>query len=121
MKKTNVLLLLGLFSMLTACFMPVVSRWNPDLYNSYTTIQAWQKRDTVGHTNVEQRKKDFFECGVRKFFGGRLDLNTQYPEMTDKQADVRRKNIERCIKLKGYIYIGREKCTKNGKPTGKCN
>ncbi len=121
MRKTNILLFLGLFSILTACFMPVVPSRDPDVYNDYKVIQAWQKHDAVGRTDVEQRKKDFKECGVRKFFGGRLDLNTQYPEMTDKQADERRDKIEKCIKLKGYFYIGKERCTRNGKPTGKCN
>ncbi len=121
MRKTNILLLLGLFSILTACFMPVVPSRDPDVYNDYKVIQAWQKHDTVGRTDVEQRKKDVFACGVKKLMGGGLDLAVRYPGMNTEQVIARMRRISNCMKSKGYVYIGKEKCTKNGKPTGKCN
>ncbi len=102
--------------------MPVVGGMgDPDILNGYTTIQSIQKPETIGYTDVEQRKKDVLACGVRNFMGGRLDHNVQYPGMDTKQVIERSRKIDRCIKSKGYIFIGQINCTKNGKPTGKCN
>lgn len=111
-----------LLFVLTACIpIRVISKYNPDTYNGYKLIQGYQKADTVGHTDVIKRESDMLACGVRNLMGGNLDLNTQYPDMTDSQVWPRHKKIDNCMKSKGYIIIGKKKCTNKGKPTGLCN
>ncbi len=119
----RILLLLPLTLVLMSCIMPVVSRWNPDVYNKYTVIHTWQKPNTIGHTDAVQRKKDFFECGVKNFREGVLDLNVVYPGETSDQATQRSNRIIACIESKGYISVVAqpEHCTKNGVDLGKCN
>lgn len=78
-----------------------------------TTIQEYQKPETIGHTDVEQRKKDFFACGVRDYSHGNLDFTTCYEDMAcygrksdDSDAiEVRSQKIRDCIKKKGYRHI----------------
>lgn len=111
-----------IFVLLTGCLpIRVIPKYNPDVYNHFKTIQAIQKRDTIGHTDVRQREVDLYACGVRNLFDGNLDLNTQYPEMTDTQMDDRRNSIYTCIESKGYIIRDPINCTVKGKPNGFCN
>lgn len=120
MKKSISLLVMAII--LSSCVpIRVVSKWSPDVYNGYKVIQGFQKKDTIGHTDVEQRKQDLIDCGVINFFGGTLDLNNVYPNMTDKQLDERRERIYDCMEAKGYIFTSSINCTNNGVPTGLCN
>ncbi|TDB28233.1 hypothetical protein ATCM_11520 [Stenotrophomonas sp. ATCM1_4] len=108
----------GLGFSLTAC---VVSRWNPDVYNGYKAIQAYQKIETIGRTDSIQRKRDAFECGVMNYNEGNLDGNVVYPGMTTQQVMERRIRIGNCMKSKGYAIRSPEDCTNRGRPTGFCN
>lgn len=115
-------ILIFLSSLLVGCIpIRVIPKYNPDVYNDYKVIQAYQKKETIGHTDIKQREADLYACGVRNLFGGTLDLNTQYPEMTDSQVTERRISIDSCMKSKGYIINSRVHCTAKGKPTGFCN
>lgn len=99
----------------------VVPKYDPDVYNNYTVIQGYQKKDSIGHTDVKQREKDVLDCGVRNLDNGTLDLSVVYPSMSIEQVKVRQKSINNCMKLKNYIIINTYNCTKNGKPVGICN
>ncbi len=62
-------------------------------------VQKWQKKETIGHTNTEQRRKDFQDCGVKQYKNGVLDLNVRY----DGMSSIDRANkIEACMIEKGY-------------------
>lgn len=89
--------------------------------NKYKVIQGFQKKDSVGSTDIKQRERDLLNCGVKNFFGGTLDLNTEYPGMTDKQVDQRRNYIYQCMKSKSHVIINTEDCIQKGKSTGLCN
>lgn len=118
MRVAFVLIVVGLSSLLAAC---VVTGWNPDVSNGYKAIQAYQKSEVVGHTDVVQRKKDVFDCGVLNYNEGNLDGAAQYPGMTVQQVMERRVNIDNCMKSKGYIIRSPIDCTNKGRPTGFCN
>lgn len=88
-----------------------------------TEIQSWQKQDSIGYTDPEQRWKDFQQCGVKKYLNGTLDLNVQYDGMTDKDVTERYQKIATCMKNKGYIALKTSECIDFDKKrlTGKCN
>ncbi len=120
--KSKKILLLSIIIMLNACIpIRVVSKWDPDTYNEYSVIQAWQKKGTIGHTDIKQREQDLRDCGVRNFFDGNLDLSVSYLGMTTQQVIERRKRISQCIKSKDYIFYDTTHCTKNGKSLEICN
>lgn len=114
-------ILMSTLILLNGCIPRVVSKWDPDVYNGYTVIQGIQKVDTIGHTDVQQREADVLACGVKKLFGGTLDLSVRYPGMTTTQVKERMHRIYDCMKAKGYIIKTPTKCTEDGKPTGFCN
>lgn len=139
MKKN--ILLMSLLVLLSSCYYdPQTGCWHhPDNVTcperpEVTTIQEYQKPETIGHTDVEQRKKDFFACGVKNYFNGNLDFNTCYEGMAcygvdrpdNGEIDVRSQKIHDCIKKKGYRhikYLDSEGCINyaTNKLTGKCN
>ena len=120
--KSKKILLLSIIIMLNACIpLRVVSKWDPDIYNNYTVIQAIQKKETIGYTDIKQREIDLRTCGVKNFFNGTLDFNVRYPGMTSSEVTERSKKITNCMKEKGYIFDDRVNCTNNGKATGLCN
>lgn len=121
MKIANVIILLSTLVLVSCIPIRVVPKYNPDLYNGYKAIQAYQKKESIGHTDVEQRKKDAFECGVRNYNGGNLDLSAQFPDMTSEEVVPRRIRIDNCMKKKDYLIDSKENCTIKGKPTGFCN
>lgn len=118
MRASFLLIAVGTSFLLTAC---VVSGWNPDTSNGYKAIQAYQKSEAVGHTDVVQRKKDAFDCGVLNYNEGSLDGAAQYPGMTIPQVIERRIRIDNCMKSKGYVIRSAINCTNRGRPTGLCN
>ncbi|HAF53423.1 MAG TPA: hypothetical protein DCL03_18065, partial [Leclercia adecarboxylata] len=54
---------------LTGC---VVADMDSTNYTSFPYIQTFQKPETMGHTNVQKRRNDLYECGVNK----KLSLNS---------------------------------------------
>ena len=119
-------LYLRMFSaILSACnTFNVVSGYSPYVSLNPPTIQHYQKPNTIGHTDPKQRWQDFQSCGVKKYFDGTLDFNTQYPGMTSEDVSKRSKAIRDCIKdKKGYVFIKTTQCVdgKNNKLTGLCN
>jgi len=120
--KTLYLLIFGV--LLSACgAFNVVPGYNPYVSLAPPYIQGWQKPDTIGHTDVNQRRKDFQSCGVKNFRDGHMDLNNRYPGMTSDDVTMRSKKIRSCIKKKGYVYLGETECVdgKNNKLSGLCN
>ena len=120
----RVLYLLIFSAVLSACnTFNVVPGYSPYVSLNPPTIQHYQKPNTIGRTNVDKRWQDFQSCGVKKYFDGNLDLNTQYSDMTGEQVKKRRLSIESCMKNEGYIYLGATECVdgKNNKLTGLCN
>lgn len=110
------------FCVLTACIpIRVISKYNPDVYNGYKPIQAYQKKNSIGHTDPQQREKDVLACGVRNLMGGILDLNVGYDGMTAYQVVERHIRIDNCMENNGYLIKSTESCTRKGKPTGFCN
>jgi len=89
--------------------------------NDYKPIQAFQLEGTIGHTDVEQRKKDVLSCGVRNYREGNLDINSRYPDRTDEEVTLQRLRIYDCMENKGYIIHSPEYCISKGKPSGFCN
>lgn len=89
--------------------------------NNFKTVQGFQKKESIGHTNIAQREKDLRECGVRNFFNGNLDLNTIYEGMDYQQVDQRSDHINNCMRVKGYKIYTRDECAQKGKSTGFCN
>ena len=56
--KSKKILLLSIIIMLNACIpIRVVSKWDPDTYNEYSVIQAWQKKGTIGHTDINKESR----------------------------------------------------------------
>lgn len=121
MKLINNIVLLSVFILISCIPIRVVPKYNPDTYNGYKAIQAYQKKETIGYTDVEQRKKDVFACGVKNYNGGNLDSNTRYPDMASKDVTPRRIRIDNCMEERDYIIHSPGKCTIKGKPTGFCN
>ena len=114
----------ALLSVLTACSMfYVVPGYDPYVELDPPYIQHYQKPDTIGYTDPEQRWKDFQDCGVKKFNHGNLDLSVRYSGMTSEDVIKRNKAIRECIKKdKGYIFIKVTQCVdgKNDRLTGLC-
>ena len=114
----------ALLSVLTACSMfYVVPGYDPYVELDPPYIQQFQKPDTIGHTDPEQRWKDFQDCGVKNFNHGTLDINNRYPGMTSEDVTKRNKAIHDCIDNKGYIFIKVRQCVdgENNRLTGLCN
>ncbi|MGO3859014.1 MAG: hypothetical protein ACTJHL_07175 [Neisseriaceae bacterium] len=99
----------------------VIPKYNPNIYDLPPPVEGYQKAETIGYTNTDQRWKDLQACGVRKYNEGLLDLNGQGPGVTVKQVIVRRDKVNGCMKEKGYVIYSPERCMKNKKPTGLCN
>lgn len=113
-----------LLSVLTACSMfYVVPGYDPYVELDPPYIQQFQKPDTIGHTDPEQRWKDFQDCGVKNFNHGTLDINNRYPGMTSEDVTKRNKAIHDCIDNKGYVFIKVRQCVdgENNRLTGLCN
>ncbi|MHA3060838.1 hypothetical protein ACX1N5_10525 [Acinetobacter sp. ANC 4636] len=121
--NNQIIFIIAIALFLNGCVpIRVIPKYSPDTYNGYKVIQGYQKSDTIGHTDVEQRKQDVFACGVRNYFDGNLDIAQSYPDLTNiDKAIIRRDSIYKCLKNKGYVIHSPERCTVNGKPTGFCN
>lgn len=116
------ILLVGVF-LLTGC---VVADMDSTNYTSFPYVQTFQKTETIGHTDVEQRRQDLYSCGVERRYP--LDSNDKSwlrnairKGETDTQFDDRVLRVERCMKQKGYTIFGFSDCGPLKKPTGLCN
>lgn len=78
-------------------------------------FQGYQKTNTIGHTEPEQRWNDLKACGVKNYSDGRLDLSVAYSNMTTQQVIARRNEIWACTEAKGYVIYGALKCKENSK------
>ncbi|MBP6861255.1 MAG: hypothetical protein KBC57_02710 [Neisseriaceae bacterium] len=117
----RILFCLGVI-ILSGCIpVRVISKYNPDIYLAPPAIQGYQKANSIGHTNTDQRWEDLQACGVKNYSDGRLDLSVAYSGMTTQDVIERRKAISACMEEKGYVIYNRSKCIKNKKPTGLCN
>lgn len=91
------------------------------IYLAPPAVQGFQKTDTIGHTDPEQRWKDLQACGVIDYDKGSLDLNASEPGETSLQVIARRDRIAGCMRNKGYVIYDTVRFFKNKKPTGLCN
>ncbi len=108
--------------MLSGCIpIRVIPKYNPDIYLAPPAVQGYQKTNSIGHTDTEQRWKDLQACGVIDYNRGSLDLNASGPGETSQQVVQRRDKINGCMKEKGYVIYNRSKCINNKKLTGLCN
>ena len=108
---------------LTGC---VVADMDSSNYRYFPYVQTFQKPQTMGHTNVQQRRNDLYSCGVdRKYSLNSWDdefrRNMLESGETEEQLDARTKKVENCMKSKGYIIHGFEECGLLKKPSGLCN
>ncbi|MBP6861249.1 MAG: hypothetical protein KBC57_02680 [Neisseriaceae bacterium] len=99
----------------------VIPKYNPNIYGLPPPVEGYQKTETIGHTNTDQRWKDLQACGVKQYNEGRLGLNGSMPGETFQQGINRRDKVNSCMKKKGYVIYSPESCMKNKKPTGLCN
>ncbi|UTO05273.1 hypothetical protein NKT77_01035 [Moraxella sp. FZLJ2107] len=86
-------------------------------------VQRWQKKDSIGDTDPEQRWRDFQQCGVKDYMNGTLDMNAGTPDMSANDVKKRIKEIEDCMENKNYIYFSEHECRTESqtKLNGKCN
>lgn len=74
-------------------------------------IQTWQKKDSIGHTNPEQRWRDFQECGLIIANDGMWRFRETHRQTYS------------CMTQKGYIQFAEHECRTESqtKLNGKCN
>lgn len=106
---------------LSACVPLMPADKDPDIYNGYTAIQSYQKPESKGYTNVEQRRQDAAACGVRNGDKQLLEMNKPYPGLSVEQTRQLNHEAWMCMKSKGYEFLSPFSCTKYGKPLGVCN
>ena len=93
-------------------------------YQFVNYAQTFQKPATIGSTDTAQRKADLYSCGIDKnanLEDGSYSPSTAKPGETLQTVVARRKNIESCMKDKGYVIISYGECGPVKAPTGKCN
>ena len=116
-------LLLSIVLLLTGC-LRVVADMDSSNYDYVPYVKTFQKADTIGHTDHEQRKRDLYACGVDKSTNlddGSWSASNSTPEETLQQLIARNGRIVKCMKGKGYVVFGYDECGPLKKPSGKCN
>ncbi|WP_313449413.1 hypothetical protein [Atlantibacter hermannii] len=108
---------------LTGC---VVADMDSTNYTSFPYVQAFQKPETPGHTNVQQRREDLYACGVSRrhslnSWDESFKRNALQQGETIEQLSLRTRKIENCMKSKGYVMLDFAECGPLKKPTGMCN
>lgn len=108
---------------LTGC---VVADMDSTNYTSFPYIQTFQKPETMGHTNVQKRRNDLYECGVNKklslnSWDEKFRRNALQPGETIDQLITRTNKVEHCMKSKGYVLLDFGECGPLKKPSGLCN
>ncbi|WP_223540768.1 hypothetical protein [Enterobacter sp. JBIWA003] len=93
-------------------------------YDYVPYIKTFQKNNTIGDTNIEQRKRDLYSCGVDKSTNlddGTWSRGGSNPNETLQQSVSRAEKLESCMKSKGYVVYGFDECGPLKAPTGLCN
>ncbi|WP_336194806.1 hypothetical protein [Hafnia paralvei] len=108
---------------LTGC---VVADLDSSNYDYFPYVQTFQKPQTMGHTDVQKRRDDLYECGVNKKFSlnswdEKFRRNSLQAGETMEQLDTRTKKVEGCMKSKGYVLLDFSECGPRKKPSGLCN
>ncbi len=108
---------------LTGC---VVADMDSTNYTSFPYVQTFQKPQTLGHTNVQKRRQDLYDCGVdRKHSLNSWDETFRRaslkPGETLAEQKARMTRVENCMKGKGYVMLDFGECGPLKKPTGLCN
>ncbi|WP_318364510.1 hypothetical protein [Enterobacter sp.] len=81
-----------------------------------------QKPGQLGHTDVAQRTKDLYSCGLDKNIApDDFSRNQLRPGETSEEHTKRIGKLESCMQSKGYILQDFDKCGPLKAPTGKCN
>ncbi|AUO63833.1 hypothetical protein WM46_03175 [Citrobacter freundii complex sp. CFNIH2] len=103
----------------------VVADMDSSNYRYPPYVQTFQKPQSMGHTDVQQRRKDLYACGVSKshplhswdetFRRNSLDGESM------EQHDERIFKLENCMEAKGYKIFDHSSCGPLKKPSGKCN
>ena len=129
-----------LITLLTGCgCFSVVSCVTKDDFTDMSDVQAFQYKNTIGHTNPTKRKEAFYDCGISKHSdlddpvwrfnnveGNRLTRTQCFSkykwhlesceDLDDKFVKI--KKIKSCLNQKGYFEMD---CGTKAKPTGFCN
>lgn len=108
---------------LTGC---VVADMDSSNYDFFPYVQTFQKPQTMGHTDVQKRREDLYECGVDKKYSinswdDTFRRNSLQPGETIDQLDTRTKKVEECMVSKGYVIHDFSECGPRKKPSGLCN
>lgn len=104
----------------------VVADMDSSNYSFPPYIQTFQKPQTFGHTDVQQRRKDLYACGVPNSYplhswDETFRRNSPADGESMEQHDERIFKIENCMKAKGYKMLDFGTCGPLKKPSGKCN
>ena len=111
------------FYLLTSCscqMIPaVVSCGFNENIPDIPSIAHYQKSNTIGNTDIEQRWKDIVACGGQY---GDVDLNIQNGrDWRVNSREVRElllRDFDRCMRQKGYKHLKAADCQSN---PAKCN
>lgn len=78
-------------------------------------VQRWQKKDSIGNTDPEQRWRDFQQCGGKRVTLGKGDK--KYDEIYYEISTAE------CMNGKDYIHFSEHECRTESqtKLNGKCN
>ncbi len=85
----------------------------------------FQKKGQLGHTDYQQRIKDFYACGIPRdqVIDERWTMWTRSDfelSLHVEQFIQKRKNTINCMKNKGYIPASIKQCGTIVNPTGIC-
>ncbi|WP_439327771.1 hypothetical protein [Lonepinella sp. BR2357] len=69
----------------------------------FPPISFYQKKETIGHTNTEQRWKDIGKCGVK--YGDIYLFSGQRKHKNDPVDHDMVTRLHNCVEKQGYIYI----------------
>ncbi|WP_318376537.1 hypothetical protein [Enterobacter sp.] len=108
-----------LCSLLTSC---VVGDMDSSNYTSFPYAHTIQKPGQLGHTDVAQRTRDLYSCGLDKNIAPD-DFSRNYVHSGEslEQHKNRIGKIEICMQRKGYLLLDYSACGPLKAPTGKCN
>lgn len=105
--------------MLTGC---VVADLDSSNFRHLPYAHTIQKPGQLGHTDVAQRTRDLYSCGLDKNIApDDFSRGSMLPGETLEEHKKRISKLESCMESKGYILQDFDKCGPLKAPTGKCN